>query len=396
MSEEFDIQGRFTRIEERLLTLEQADAENKRQIKEIFAQRPAQTEPPHSPSYEEIFEPTPVSSRVEVPAGSDPALQKLEQDLADARRDYGEVVQKTAAKESELNDFEERSRAVEEKIRTAVEELARKQSDLQAIEDEIKRTGENLTRDTTELSALQEKLRAANEELRRSQDALSAHKRSLQAANEELARTRSEQTALKRQANAELEQARKNHQQVIKEYEAVKARTERERTSSEAFQLQIKEAAAIRERIWPPWMLTSEFATWKRDLETGLLASDSPPSNGLLFAAIHSHNAAMRDADPKILIDSLRDIGKRLYAWLRDRGLSEEQSAEASEEWGKAINNHCAGAAKVDIPRPGNAAEVSWMSFQPRGGSAPDVVSVRNWCVRDSQSRPAHRAEVIV
>lgn len=370
MSEETNIQGRVTKLEERLHKLEQADAENRKHIETILAQRqsfpspfnpntsestPSEVETLEPPNKKELL-PPPSVQREEVPLLVATA-PKLEQDTAVAQRGNQKNI-----------TFQNLDPQEHEKIAAKIK-----------VKEE-------------ELNALQEKLRRANEELIHSQAALSTQKR----ANEKLALERSDQATLLQRVKRELDQTQKNHQGAIKEYEALMLKIEKERHTFESNQLQVKDTLAIRERIWPPWMLSPEFAKWREDLEKSVLCLDSPPATGLLFAAIHSYNAATRDSDPKTLIDSLRDIGRRLYAWLRDRGLSEEEAADVSEEWGKAINQHCAGAATVDIPKPGNAAEVSWMSFQPRGGSAPDVISVRNWCVRDSQSRPSHRAEVIV
>lgn len=405
MSGEIDIAGRLASVEERLQRLERADAENRSQIESLLALRTpvpptveaelpetasSQPEPPRNPASDAgQSETIPAPAQEATPSKPDPALQKLQQNIAEAQREYDDIVQKTTAKELELKNFEENLQVVKE-------QLARDTADLQAMGEKLKQNAEQLARNGTELADLEKKVVSVKEDLNRSKTALATQKQALQAAAEESTRKRAEQASLLQQANRDLEQARKALQSAQKEYEVLRAKMDQEQRRLESFQLQIKESTAIRERIWPPWMLSPEFARWKSDLEKAVLSPDSPPSTGLLFAAIHSFNAAIRDTDAKTLIDSLRDIGRRLYAWLRDLGLSEEQCADASEEWGKAINQHCAGAAKVDIPRPGNAAEVSWMSFQPRGGSSPDVVSVRNWCVRDSQSRPAHRAEVIV
>jgi hypothetical protein len=48
------------------------------------------------------------------------------------------------------------------------------------------------------------------------------------------------------------------------------------------------------------------------------------------------------------------------------------------------------------VANPGTQANNKSMIFTPKGGSSPDVVSVRSWCVIDQQGRPIHRAEVVV
>jgi len=378
-------------MEERLQKLEHAAEENRTQIETSTAHMftPSESEYPQPSAHAELPQSVPAQEKDDTDLSADPSLQKLTMDTATAQNRYNEVLQAFTAKEAELKDLDQ-------KLRTIDEELTRKKTDLNALEDKLRVYEERLASGETELTSLQEKFRVANDDLNRSKVTLESQNEELRTTNENLARRRTDMSALQHQIERERDQSRKNQQNALEEYKILRTKIDKEQEGFASFQLKIKETNSMRERIWPPWMLNPEFENWKVDLEKSIITPDSPPSVGLLFAAIHSHSAAIRDTDPKTLIDSLRDIGRRLYAWLRDRGLSEEECADASEEWGKAINQHCAGAAKVDVPRPGNAAEVSWMTFQPRGGSAPDVVSVRNWCVRDAQSRPAHRAEVIV
>jgi len=152
----------------------------------------------------------------------------------------------------------------------------------------------------------------------------------------------------------------------------------------------------ILNRCWPEWIKSDSLAEWNETLYYAAADPSSPPSVGLLFAALHTSNAALCDTDPKTLHDSLRDVGRRLYAWLRDLEKSDIDAANIAEKWALVINAHCTGRAEVEVAVPGHEANNQWMIFQPRGGSSPDVVSVRTWCVRDAQKRPVHRAEVTV
>ena len=120
------------------------------------------------------------------------------------------------------------------------------------------------------------------------------------------------------------------------------------------------------------------------------------PSACLLFAALHACSASEQDPDIRSLYDSLREVGKRLYAWLRDCGHDESDCASIATLWASAINSAFVGRVEIAVPVPGHAANSLWMLFKPRGGSSPDVVSVRSWCVNDGQRRPVHRAEVTV
>lgn len=150
------------------------------------------------------------------------------------------------------------------------------------------------------------------------------------------------------------------------------------------------------DRLWPHWLRADEMGEWKMQIESEIAGDNSSAAAGLLFAALHSFSAALLDEDPKSLHDSLRDVGRRLYAWLRELGRSAEEASDIAEKWALSINQECRGSVEVEVPVPGHAANNQWMIFQPRGGSSPDVLSVRSWCVRDALKRPVHRAEVTV
>ncbi len=149
-------------------------------------------------------------------------------------------------------------------------------------------------------------------------------------------------------------------------------------------------------RLWPGWMMSPGLQQWKGRLEQDLFNPDAPPSFGLLFAAIHTYNAALRDPDARFLLDALRELGRRLYQWLKDLDLDEMAVAEQVEMWAGAINTECEGRSSLQVANPGTQANNKSMVFAPKGGSSPDVVSVRSWCVIDQQGRPIHRAEVVV
>lgn len=158
----------------------------------------------------------------------------------------------------------------------------------------------------------------------------------------------------------------------------------------------VEHAGELLRKLWPEWLRGENLKHWKELIERDVFAANSPPSFSLLFAAIHNYNASLRDPDSRILLDALRDLGRRLYQWLKDLGKSEESIAEIAEGWASAINTECEGRCAIQVAVPGNPANNKWMSFTPRSGSAPDVASVRSWCVSDNQGRTIHRAEVAV
>jgi hypothetical protein len=204
-------------------------------------------------------------------------------------------------------------------------------------------------------------------------------------------------TLLDTPENSQFLNEQRNLAQRLKlELEDAKVKLEEKQTELESYRKTAETDKCILSRCWPEWLKSNNLSEWRTGIETALTDASSPTSVGLLFAALHTSNAAFRDDDPKTLHDSLREVGRRLYGWLRDLGKSDEDAAIVAEKWGQAINSNCSGRGEVEIPIPGHAANNQWMIFQPRGGSSPDVVSVRTWCVRDAQKRPVHRAEVTV
>lgn len=148
-------------------------------------------------------------------------------------------------------------------------------------------------------------------------------------------------------------------------------------------------------KLWPSWLLTGDLAVWKDQIESGALDAKAPASFGLLFAALHGYNAALRDSDAKALLDNIRDVGRRLYQWLDGQGKDAIASSGIAEMWAEAINQETSGRCSVQVAVPGNPVTNQWMTFPPRGSSS-EVVTVASWCVFDAQRRPIHRAEVTV
>ncbi len=157
-----------------------------------------------------------------------------------------------------------------------------------------------------------------------------------------------------------------------------------------------EQANALLSMLWPSWLLKGELARWKEAIERQVFDASAPPSFGLLFAAIHGYNAALRDPDTKSLLDNVRDVGRRLYQWLEDTNNDQAAAASTVEAWAAAINSEATTRCTVQVAVPGNPASNQWMIFTPRGGSSPDVSTAKSWCVLDAQRRPIHRAEVTV
>lgn len=156
-------------------------------------------------------------------------------------------------------------------------------------------------------------------------------------------------------------------------------------------------AEHLQEELWPEWLRSGQLSEWKDRLQIAILSGESTPSAALFFAALHGYTAATRDSDTKALHDSLRDVSRRLFTWLREQALDECEVMEVGAQWAEEINRECRSNAEIEIPILGAPATNQWMIFRPKPGmNSPDVVSVQTWCVRNSQKQPVHRAEITV
>ena len=156
-------------------------------------------------------------------------------------------------------------------------------------------------------------------------------------------------------------------------------------------------ASHLKEKLWPGWLRAGSLATWEEKLEAAISSGAATPTAALLFAAIHGYTAAIKDADLKLLHDSLREVSRRLLAWLKENGLDESAVVETAGQWAAEINRECQPRAEVEIPVLGAPATNQWMIFRPRPGvNSPDVLTVQTWCVRNAQKQPIHRAEITV
>ena len=157
------------------------------------------------------------------------------------------------------------------------------------------------------------------------------------------------------------------------------------------------EANHLKEKLWPDWLRAGSLAVWKEKLEAAISSGNATPGAALLFAALHGYTAATKDSDLKLLHDSLREVSRRLFSWLKENALDDHDAVETAEQWAAEINRECQSRAEVEIPVLGAPATNQWMIFRPRPGvNSPDVASVQTWCVRNAQKQPVHRAEVTV
>jgi hypothetical protein len=278
-----------------------------------------------------------------------------------------------------------------EPIATAVASLAELNEEAGKAQQELDQIILALDTKETELATARNSLITYQQEVKE----LGERKSQLAKSIEEMERT-NEQLQLAKEECAKLEARLKVLQSEESVIEAksrqIASREDALRTGFE----EVKQTEELMRKLWPFWLCAEDLKQWKEQIERDVFLDNALPSFCLLFAAIHNYNASLRDPDNRIFLDALRDLGRRLYQWLKDLGKSEESTAEIVEAWAVAINTECGDRCSIQVAVPGNPANNKWMSFTPRGGSAPDVTIVRSWCVSDNQGRPIHRAEVAV
>ena len=152
------------------------------------------------------------------------------------------------------------------------------------------------------------------------------------------------------------------------------------------------------ESLLPAWLGEASTAPWRDALLEDV--QQPPPSStaaGLLFASFSFYTYAQRDSDARSVVDALREVGRRLFAWLKERNMGDYEATTIARTMADHINNECTGRCEVEVPVPGSPAQNLTMLYQPRPGvSAQSVLSVQSWCVRGAKREVIHRATVTV
>jgi|GEM_PF-4400643 len=152
------------------------------------------------------------------------------------------------------------------------------------------------------------------------------------------------------------------------------------------------------ENLLPGWLREEGIAPWRDALmEDAQIERASSNTAGLLFATLSLYTYAQRDTDARAVADALRDVGRRLYAWLKERNMGDYDASSVAQAMAAHINRECAGRCELEVPVPGTPAQNQSMLYQPRPGvSAQSVISVQSWCVCGAKREVIHRATVTV
>ena len=117
-------------------------------------------------------------------------------------------------------------------------------------------------------------------------------------------------------------------------------------------------------------------------------------SAGLLASLLAGYSFALRDPDDRNLADFIRDVGRRLFGWLRARGVDDYQAAELAKTVAEYLNRECAGRCEVEVPTPGGPPQAQTMAYLPSGNAELSVAAVQSWCVRGPKREVIHRAAI--
>jgi len=151
--------------------------------------------------------------------------------------------------------------------------------------------------------------------------------------------------------------------------------------------------------LLPKW-LSDEALLGLRARMIDNAKNDSGPlgmAAGLLMTTLSSYSFALRDSDLRNVANSIRDVGCRLFAWLRELQMPDSEATDLAKVIAVAINAETVGRCEIEVPMPGTPAHPQTMLFQPRQGSSEQtVLSVNAWCVRGPKREVIHRASVIV
>lgn len=292
------------------------------------------------------------------------AARALEEKLASKKEKLGEVEKQIADARLRAEESESRAATTEQSAADAKLRLAEADRSLGELEESRHATLALMEKEKADFSRLKEALSKAEKTIAES-------KQHAQRADE-----------LKAEA-AEIAQRKRD-------VEAKAANVEKWSAAAGA-------ANHLKEKLWPGWLRAGSLASWKEKIEDAIASGSATPAAALLFAAIHGYTAATKDSDLKLLHDSLREVSRRLFPWLKENGLDDSAAVETAGQWAVEINRECQPRAEVEIPSLGAPATNQWMIFRPRPGvNSPDVLSVQTWCVRNAQKQPIHRAEITV
>lgn len=171
---------------------------------------------------------------------------------------------------------------------------------------------------------------------------------------------------------------------------------EREQCADDALEM-IANSKDWVKSLLPRWSEEDDFSPLRIAMIEDVKGGAEPQSAcaGLLAASLAGYSFALRDPDDRNLVDCVRDVGRRLFTWMRIRNTDVSQSAELARTVAAHINKECSGRCDVEVPTPGGPAQNQTMLFQPRPGTSDQtVVTVQSWCVRGPKREVIHRASI--
>lgn len=253
------------------------------------------------------------------------------------------------------------------------------------------------------LDQIVEEIGKRKEELDALRDMIERTNKELLDAKEALLETEARASA----AQIDLDECVRRENQALEDRKLLEGRTlelderesnliEREQCADDAFEL-IANSKDWVKSLLPKWSEEDNFSPMCKKMIADVKGSVEPQSAcaGLLATTLAGYSFALREPDDRNLADAVRDVGRRLFTWMRIRGADVSQSTELARTVAAHINMECSGRCDVEVPTPGGPAQNQTMLFQPRPGTSDQtVVTVQSWCVRGPKREVIHRASI--
>jgi len=276
-------------------------------------------------------------------------------------------------------------------------------SETQATVGRDETVEDELSAKVTILDSIDEEIRNRDAELDALRDMIQRTTKDLLAAKEALQDTQARVSA----GQMNIEEYVRRERQALEAEKLLEARAlalnqresnlvEREQCADDAFEL-IANSKDWVKSLLPKWSEEDDFSSMCAAMIADVKGGEEPQSAcaGLLATSLAGYSFALREPDDRNLADSVRDVGRRLFTWMRIRGADVSHSTELARTVAAHINKECFGRCDVEVPTPGGPAQNQTMLFQPRPGTSDQtVVTVQSWCVRGAKREVIHRASI--
>ena len=138
------------------------------------------------------------------------------------------------------------------------------------------------------------------------------------------------------------------------------------------------ETIELQKRFWPDCLLTPEWENWRASIQERALVDSNA---AVLLAALQMCYATAKTDKNDLMYEALSQTGAHLFP----------RFADQAERLTEAFNEMANRRYRLQLPKPGQPTDSTWMNFKP---GLTTVSSVFSWAVFDSEGRIRHRANV--